>query len=189
MTSCHGNRHLRASWDLFPSVCNTDCTQRRWHSTGTEVVVEVAENCGEGTIIVIYPPTVPLMHFILLLHMWAEALTLGTHCDKSSVSMHTVLFIQAAQEEITTYNKCVPYGLPRLIMDTFLIGYRLKHIWVSVLEGRTVWTRSPVSPCLWLCFCLTLILPTEVPPDLGLFVISHRCIITFLWLCQSLFSV
>lgn len=30
-----------------------------------------AENCGEGTIVVIYVPAVPLMHFILLLHMSA----------------------------------------------------------------------------------------------------------------------
>lgn len=42
----------------------------------------VAENCGEGLAIVIYRPTVPLMHFILPLRMWSEASTL--HCDKSS---------------------------------------------------------------------------------------------------------
>lgn len=37
-----------------------------------------AENCGEGTIVVIYVPAVPLMHFILLLHMSAMC------CDKSA---------------------------------------------------------------------------------------------------------
>lgn len=73
MISCHGSGDLRAnsSWDFLPSVCNT---QQRWHSAGTER----SENCGEGTIVVIYVPAVPLMHFILLLHMSAMC------CDKSA---------------------------------------------------------------------------------------------------------
>lgn len=44
MTSCHGSRHLgaRSSWDSFPSLCNTQRTQLRWHSTGTKSSWELA---------------------------------------------------------------------------------------------------------------------------------------------------
>lgn len=31
------------------------------------------------------------------------------------------------------YKKCFPYGLPRSMTDTFLIGFGLEHMWILLL--------------------------------------------------------